>query len=551
MRTFKAVSRHAGAFLVPAALAACSADPQGPGVDIAVAPLTLPGIVDICYGLTVYNGDPATLATPDTDDDVDTVWSRANVCSTQYGNSDGGDITYVGTCDASVTTNFVALVLETVEVEAPGGSLSGNILDDQLTAIGGDETPDFQNPCTDLEPCILDFPCVENADSLVEFNLTVLRRAEQGFFDIAVNFEDVFCSAKVDCVDADNDPITLVHDADGNRGPTLVTAFSCTAGPGADTTLHLDDIVLDCPGTTHDAVIDPTVLGNAFSPARDDVALFQAVVTAGAGMLVDEASGAPASTVYWTAALGLDPTLVAGCTVTTSFTASAGDNDLGWQTSGTRYPAITVDVDLGNDGALLTCEGDNRHGLDDPNDPTLVTTYVGSGTSFGNCATNASGSFAFCPETVPPGGPVVPLVAGQPPVLDVCLQPNFGYGAPSYYDLPTLDYTAYDLGSLVANPSGAPYYFVLAGGAPLPDIFHYVACDSLSEDDWSIDFEIVSPGATTCLWSQDADLPLYEDGSPGQYPYGDPDYPSLEVFVTNGTDVSPTPIIFDFYNCMG
>ncbi len=395
MRTFKTLARRAAIVIVPAALAVgCSEGPSGPGVEIAVAPLTLPGIVDICYGLTVYNGDPATLATPDTDDDVDTVWALDGVCSTQYGNDDGGDITYIGTCDASAGNNYVSLVLETVEVTAPGGSLAGNILDDQDTEVDGN--PDFQNPCTAGEPCILDFPCIENADTLVEFNLTVLRRAEQGFFDIAVNFEDVFCSAKVDCVDANNDPITLLHDSDGNRGPTLVTAFACTAGPGASTTLHLNNVVLDCADTANDFTIDPTVEGNAFIPAREDFALYQASVTAGAGQLIDTASGAPAGTAYWTVALGFDLTLLDTCKVTTSFTASAGDNDTSWETTGTRYPEIQVDVDLGALAGELTCEGDNAHGLDDPNDSVLATTYAESGIAYDNCAKNVAGTFSFC-----------------------------------------------------------------------------------------------------------------------------------------------------------
>ncbi len=396
MRTFKTLARRAGIVIVPAALVVgCSEAPSGPGVEIAVAPLTLPGIVDICYGLTVYNGDPATLDNQDDEDDVDTVWSLANICSTQYGNSDGGDITYIGTCDAGVlTNNFVELVLETVEVTAPGGSLAGNILDDQDTEIDG--KADFQNPCTSGEPCILDFPCVENADTLVAFNLTVLRRAEQGFFDIAVNFEDVFCSAKVDCVDADNDPINLLHDFDGDRGPTLVTAFACTAGPDSDTTLHLDDVVLDCAGTDNDETIDPTVEGNAFIPAQQGAALFQASITAGAGQLTDTLSGDPAGMVYWTVALGFDPALLDTCKVTTAFTASAGDNTTAWLTTGTRYPQILVDVDLGNNAGLLTCEGDNAHGLDDPDDTVLATTYANAGIAYDHCAKNVDGDFEFC-----------------------------------------------------------------------------------------------------------------------------------------------------------
>ena len=180
-------------------LGACAAEgPSGP-LNVSVAPLTLPGIADVCYGLTVFNGVPAT---------ADTVWSQQGICSSQYGNSGGGDITYIGTCDAdSGSNNYVELILETIEVDG------GTILDDQFTVQAppdGDGDADFTNPCAEAGDCVLNFPCVENEDVFVEFNITVMRDAEQGFFDIAVNFEDIFCSAKFDsCVgeEADNTPV--------------------------------------------------------------------------------------------------------------------------------------------------------------------------------------------------------------------------------------------------------------------------------------------------------------------------------------------------------
>jgi hypothetical protein len=93
----------------------------------------------------------------------------------------------------------------------------------------------------DNAPCQLERPCVENTDTLVEFNLTVMRDASQGFFDVAVNFEDIFCSAKVDCLDAN-----LLHGSDGERDSTAVMAFACSAGEGSDTTLYLSDTYIVC-----------------------------------------------------------------------------------------------------------------------------------------------------------------------------------------------------------------------------------------------------------------------------------------------------------------
>ncbi len=96
--------------------------------------------------------------------------------------------------------------------------------------------------------------CEENADTRVDFNITLMREANQGFFDIAVTFDDIFCSAKVDCAYAGGRPIELVMGPDGRRVPTVVWALACTDGsPGGavatSTHLYMDDVVLDCDGT--------------------------------------------------------------------------------------------------------------------------------------------------------------------------------------------------------------------------------------------------------------------------------------------------------------
>jgi hypothetical protein len=172
---------------IPALGAACAdtgSGPTGPEVAIAVAPLTLPGIDEACFAITVYNGDPATLADGDPDNDADVVWSNDDICSVQYGNGQG-DITYVGPCDASTGDNYVELVLDSLWA-------NGAELDDEASPA------DFVNPCKDAGDCVQMVECLPNADSLVEFNLTVMRNAQQGFFDIVVNFEDIFCSAKLD-----------------------------------------------------------------------------------------------------------------------------------------------------------------------------------------------------------------------------------------------------------------------------------------------------------------------------------------------------------------
>lgn len=85
-----------------AALAACqSSGSSGPELGVEVAPLALPGVGNACYDIEVRNdlgelvwarGDRAKTA------DVD---DTSALCSRRFGNGPGGDIAYVGTCDAT------------------------------------------------------------------------------------------------------------------------------------------------------------------------------------------------------------------------------------------------------------------------------------------------------------------------------------------------------------------------------------------------------------------------------------------------------------------
>jgi len=59
----------------------------GPGLAIEVAPLSLPGLVDACYGLEVLN------------EAGQTVWSKAAICADQFGDN-ASSISYVGPCAA-------------------------------------------------------------------------------------------------------------------------------------------------------------------------------------------------------------------------------------------------------------------------------------------------------------------------------------------------------------------------------------------------------------------------------------------------------------------
>ena len=77
-----------------------------------------------------------------------------------------------------------------------------------------------------------------------------MRDAQQGFFDISVNFEDILCSAKLDCVPS------LLHRPGGARDLTAVLGFACTSG-GDDTCLYTGPVTIDCDGDEYDTVVDP------------------------------------------------------------------------------------------------------------------------------------------------------------------------------------------------------------------------------------------------------------------------------------------------------
>jgi len=115
------------------------------------------------------------------------VYDVDNVCSGQFGDGRGG-ISYVGPCDAQARNDQNVVEIELVDLYTG----------DPAVALASDE---YRNPCpVGGGQCKLSVACEENADAAVVSNLTVMRDAIQCFFDIAVNFEGIFCSAKVDCL---------------------------------------------------------------------------------------------------------------------------------------------------------------------------------------------------------------------------------------------------------------------------------------------------------------------------------------------------------------
>lgn len=325
------------------ALATCDATSVGgPRLEVEVAPLELAGLTDATYRLTA-RGTDGTL-----------IWDRT-LTSSRYGDSRGA-LTFVGPCDPASNPNQVTLEL-----------LS---LSDGEGALGADEwvaPPAMTLPAT----------CAENADTRVVFDLTIARSARQGFFDIGVTFDDIFCSAKLDC-GATTDPLDdliLLHDPDsGERGPTAVLAFACTPTPdsGADTHLYLDDLEITCDdGVTVVAVGTPGIVDLSIAPSTDpNNLLFSAAVYRGVEGL--------ASKAYWNVALGLNRDVfatVGTCTLRARATASDGplpSAGAGFGPGGMIWPYIDWNVRL-VEGGQRAC---TTHPIDrDDGDDGVDTVY--------------------------------------------------------------------------------------------------------------------------------------------------------------------------------
>lgn len=232
MRKF---TRYAVVPMAIGSLSACADQMSGPtgptgNLELNIAPLSLPGITDADYGVTVKNG-----ATP-----AQVVFSESSLKSTTYGDGKGA-LTYIGACDADEPIHTIELVVNSVSDNENGAF---------VTAASNN------NPCPSTAPCVATATCSENADVLVQFNLTILREADQGFFDIAVNFADTFCSSKLDCVQ------NLFPDSTGARTiDAAIIGFACTSGKdsagNAQNTTLVTEYKVGAEG------LDETARGNA------------------------------------------------------------------------------------------------------------------------------------------------------------------------------------------------------------------------------------------------------------------------------------------------
>jgi len=309
-------------------------------MDVTIAALTFDGVGDAVWDLRVANAGPETVL-------------ATRLSSARFGDG-AGSASYVSPCDASAGANP-----NTVEVRLLG------LYAEPVAELGAHGSPAPSGALPAQLPDLLtqDVPCVANADQPVRFDVTILRPAEQGFVDIAVNFNDLHCSAKYDCGAED-----LLFDG-ATRSTTHILGLACV-GPSAAPTLYLDAIAIDCGGAGS-VSLDPAPAtdGNQGAVAiASDRGLFQWAVFRG-----QEETGATHRS-YWNVALGVDD--LSGCTVSTRGTADRSEVlDTGAIPAGVVYPFITWDVPL--DGCT---ENQPLSFTEDGEDPAPVTVaYTATG----------------------------------------------------------------------------------------------------------------------------------------------------------------------------
>ncbi len=342
-------------------------DAPGKKIELAVAPLSLPGIDDACYNVrvtagtnTVWEQGAIGSASPATSVAGDLASAKANgaLCASTYGNRSGGDISYVGPCDSTFQTNEVTVWIENL-YQPSGAQLLPSEWDNPYPPNGTGLT--------------VPFACNENEDTQVTFNFVIMRDANQGFFDVAVNFANVFCSAKLDTCNLDGQTgaegdINLMFSNTGGglpgpRTKTAVLAFACSGGAEAsgniNTRLFLDDINLTCASGTTILSTD-AIEGNQMFPSSTFGLINWAVYRT--EELLD-CGGGPGSCnkLTWSVALALDPSQATGnnCVIKTSFTVGSGEDPAlqfgnPYQSPGnTRYPVIYVNAPLTQTGLWI------------------------------------------------------------------------------------------------------------------------------------------------------------------------------------------------------
>ncbi len=318
------------------------------GLAVTVQPLSLYGVNQAVYSLTVRNSSGV-------------VWTKAGLESTKYGDGKGA-LTYVGPCDASQNPHSVELVLQS------------------LTGTGGPIT-DFANPAPADRPLVMTgVDCQANADTPVTFNLTIARSADQGFFDIGVTFSDIFCSAKLDCLEE-----PLLHVPGGERGPTAVMAFACTSGQDTqgnpeDTFLHFTNVVVECGPDNNRTTYTLSPTGRPGNLGAAEPVFFQTALYQGQEDLPGY------DKCYWNMAFGVNEgnqaincrVIAQGTASDTSWTDAPGEG--GSSPTNQVYPFVSFDVSITDAEGQLDCGAIQSHPLNGNGSgvTTAYTTFDGS-----------------------------------------------------------------------------------------------------------------------------------------------------------------------------
>ena len=285
-------------------------------LSVGVAPLGLAGVGEVVWDVTVESADGP-------------VWQE-RVSSSRYGDGHGA-FTYVGTCDATANPHTVTVAVVSI-ADDTGRPLTS--------------PSDWKDP----GPLSREVDCAPNADTPVRFDVTIARAAQQGFFDVAVSFRDVFCSAKLDCDDA------LLHTGD-TRGPTVVMGFACTTGDASPTWLYLGDATLTCvdaqpgDGVALAPIVERLSLATGGDGAQDPrpplVAAWSRYTGREALPEVDKC--------YWNHAFGLDLAAIGDRRCTFEVVGTASDRELpgGVVPADATWPVITWSAEVVGEGGAL------------------------------------------------------------------------------------------------------------------------------------------------------------------------------------------------------
>jgi hypothetical protein len=357
---------------------------RGGQAAVTIAPLDLEGATNACWRLTITNGRERN---------GEIVWQDSQVCADDFGDGRGG-VAYVGTCDATSETNSVTIELLDIYTDPEGNAVK---LDPS----------EYLNPCGQIEGwgsvgtrvlkegedafplCTRNITCRENEDTAVAFDVTVVRDANQGFFDIAVRFDDIFCSAKLDTCNVDEQgvesPIELLFGEDGVPVPTAVLALACSAGPGDDvnTILHMSSIAVDCPPPFDDIYLDPSAgdggnvwnfEGSPSDPKPEDAVVQYAVYEQ--TELLECGEKESCNKRFWNVAIGFDPSrLPSGCYIRATATTTDGGfpdesgDPTGRFPDGAGYALISYAAQITKSGGELACI---REGLNDGGGVSVV-----------------------------------------------------------------------------------------------------------------------------------------------------------------------------------